>query len=198
MVSRYAFLAVAAVLFLPATARALVMERVAFADLVRESDLVVVGTVTGSSSRHMDAPQERRIVTDVTVRVSDVVRGVHDGGEVVVTTLGGVVDGRGQIVPGAPRFAVGDEVVLFLSTVRRTASGKAVRLPVALSQGVFFVRRTPGGRPVATPRLDDVRLVPDGGMSVPAPAADGIDLDDLKARVRAVPAIGPAPDAGAR
>ena len=198
MTSRSTFLAVASLLFLPATARALVMERVAFADLVRESDVVVVGTVTGSASRHMDPPHERRIVTDVSVRVSDVVRGTHDGGEVVVTTLGGVVDGRGQIVPGAPRFAIGDEVVLFLSTVRRTASGKAIRLPVALSQGVFYVRRPPGGRPQVGPRLDDVHLVPPAGLSVAPEATVVTDLDDFVARVRAAGAPVPSPDARTR
>ncbi|MBM4396483.1 MAG: hypothetical protein FJ087_12445 [Deltaproteobacteria bacterium] len=174
---------VLAALLVPPAARALVMEPIPLDALAREADLVVHGTVESMASRYDDPPNDRRIVTDATVRVSRVVRGGHGSATVVMTVPGGEVGDRGQVVPGAPRLAVGDEVVVFLRGARTATLGPR-RAPVGLPQGVFHVTRDgPDARPTAAQRMAGV------SWGLPADrAAEPIrmDLDALVDAVRAV------------
>jgi hypothetical protein len=55
---------------------------------------------------------------------------------------GGEVAGRGLVVPGVPRFAPGERIVLFLTGA---TEGKAWRLPVGLERGTMRV--LPGAQP---------------------------------------------------
>ncbi len=79
--------------------------------LTRRSELVVLGTVRGASSRW----RERFIVTDCDVVVEAVLKGpVNTGAVVGVRVAGGEVDGIGQMVPDAPIPHAGETAVFFL------------------------------------------------------------------------------------
>jgi hypothetical protein len=102
--------ALLAALAAPLPALATAAERVSVEALARASDAVVRGRVERRASRRVGP----RIYTDVEVRAADVWRG---GAPAVVKVVvpGGVVDGIGQRVDGAPSFTPGEEVVVFLS-----------------------------------------------------------------------------------
>ena len=190
MALRMAVLVAVAVAW-PGQARALVVEPVTLDQMIGESDAVVVGAVEAVASRYEDAPAAGRIVTDVTVRVDRVARGAGEGLRVVFTLPGGVVAGRGQRVPGVPTVRAGDEVVVFLAPPTPTARGPR-RSPIALSLGLFFVTRGTDRPARADQRLGGVATrSADFRMHRAEPLS--IDLDDLLARVRAVPDSGRRP-----
>lgn len=171
----------------PGSASSAVMERMPLDEMSREADLVVVGTVVSRSCRYDAPPRADRIVTDVVVRVERRVRG-EAGDEVVVTTPGGEVDGRGQIVTGAPVLRPGEEVVLFLHPARATPVGPR-RAILGLSQGLFVVHRDRPGAPArARQRLSGVFFVGQG--EGPEAEMDFV-LEDL---VRAVRDAAPDPE----
>ena len=169
--------------------RASVVEPMSVEELARVADVVVVGTVVSRRSRYDDPPRSDRIVSDVVVRVTRTIRGASDP-EVVVTTPGGVVEGRGQLVTGAPVLTPGEEVVLFLHPARPTSVGPR-RMVVGLSQGLFLVRREPSGGPVRVRQnLEGVLLY---GVAEGPGAELDLPLDDLIRRVQAVPHSSPIP-----
>ena len=161
-------------------ANAAVMDQMSLAELSTEAEVVAHGMVVSSASRFEDAPHAARIVTDVTVRLIDKVRGIGpDEADIVVTTLGGEMGERGQWVPGAPRFAVGDEVVLFLTGPLMSSVG-ARYVPVGLSQGVFFVDRvTDANRILVRQRMAGVAFRTAMGTIDDAPAGLVTGLQDM-------------------
>jgi len=176
-------LVTAIVMMVPLVGGAAVVERIGMAEMTQLARQVVQGTVMSRTGRYQETPGGRRIVTDVTIRVERVLRGGPDEPDsVVVTTLGGVVDGQGQLVPGAPRLAEGDEVVLFL-VPSRPAPDESPRLAViGLSQGAFHLSRDPvSGTVRATRRLHGLTFVGGDPEGVPS---DQMVLDDLVRRIQ--------------
>src|ERR671936_1166195 len=100
-------------------------------ELARSSQAVVRGRVTGVSSRWSD--DQRRIFTYVDIAPSSVWRGAPPA-RITVVVPGGVVGPIGQRVDGAPGFAKGEEVVVFLSE----AEAGTFRV-TGLAQGKFRV-----------------------------------------------------------
>lgn len=154
-----AALALAVVAFVPATpAGAATFAEMDLDALTAASSRVVRGFVIETRSRNA-SPDSRRIVTDVTVEVAeDLLDGGLDSAQphrVVFTTLGGVLDDRGQRVLGLPEYRSGDEVLLFLGQPIRTfhAGGPPSepvehRPVVGLALGAFFAARPEDGGPV--------------------------------------------------
>jgi hypothetical protein len=141
-------------------------------ELARSSDAVVRGQVRGMTATL--SSDGRRIFTLVDLEVSATWRG--DAGKTVkVIVPGGIVGDIGQRVDGAPTFAEGEEVVVFLNSAE--AGGHRV---AGLSQGKFSVA---GAN--ATPDLAHLRMV---GRKVAAGerAAEDMDLAELEQRVRSV------------
>jgi hypothetical protein len=99
-------------------------------ELARTSDAVVRGQV----ERQRSAWMGKRIYTEVEVRTADVWRGSAPA-VVKVLVPGGVVGEIGQHVGGAPSFAAGEEVVVFLAS-----SGGRSQVN-GLAQGKFTVAR---------------------------------------------------------
>lgn len=100
--------------------------------LVRGSDDIVLGTVGSTRSFWNDG--RTAIVTEVTVSISDVLKGEAQA-TVTLTQPGGEVDGMRYQIPGSPVFHEGEEVLLFLwedSRGRAQVNG--------LAQGKFEVR----------------------------------------------------------
>lgn len=165
-------------------ARATVMLEASIDDLSREADAVVRGTVRTTES-HLSA-DGKRIYTRVTVDVAEAWKGAP-GKTVEIQVPGGVHGDLGQIVQGAPRFATGEEVVVFLHGLPAGPAGTPRTFHVAgLAQGKLHVDRDAIRGPVAVPDLRGLELKrrPEE-PAVEAPPANPIALPELKARVEA-------------
>jgi hypothetical protein len=150
-------------------------------ELVTEAEHVVLATVVSQRSSY-DA--RRRIVTDVTLRVEDAMKGGRAAGAtLVVRRLGGAIGDLGMRVEGEASFADGERVVLFGATI-----GGHLR-PVGLSQGVLPVRTDTAGRELVFPGGGGLALVREvRGRLVPAPAAllEPRPLSDVIDEIRVV------------
>ncbi|MBI1748006.1 MAG: hypothetical protein HYR55_15670 [Acidobacteria bacterium] len=101
-------------LMLVAPITAAVMVRLSLSDLVEKSDLVIVGEVLETQSYWgINSWGDELIYTDVTVVVTDALKGAHQQ-EVVVTIEGGQVGDIGLEPTHMPTFAKGEKAVLFL------------------------------------------------------------------------------------
>jgi hypothetical protein len=156
--------AVLALLLAASPAAASITVALDLAELVAASEAVVVATVV---DRRSQWDSERRIVTDVTLRIDDTMKGHYGRGEdIVVRRLGGAIGDLGMRVEGEPTFSDGERAVLFAERV-----GAHLR-PVGMSQGVLRVRLSERGQELVHPGvrgLELVRRAPTGTL-VPAPA----------------------------
>jgi hypothetical protein len=108
--------------FTPASASVVIAP--SFDKLVADADAIVYAEVVERASRWERRGNRNVIVTDVTLRVREVLKGKSDAIR-VVRVLGGTVGEVTQQVVGAPLFIVGDRDVLFL---RRGAISPVVGL----------------------------------------------------------------------
>jgi hypothetical protein len=132
-------LVVSVVMLVAGDSAATTMMRSTIEKLTHSSESVV--RVTTLETR-VDWDEHRRIVTTGRFRVLENLHGsLAVGSEVEVATFGGALDGIVFSIAGAPRFAVGQEAVLFLG---RYASGAPLGV-VDLAQGKFEVTRAPDG-----------------------------------------------------
>ena len=141
--------------------------------LTRASDSVVRGQVRKMTS--ILSEDGRRIYTLVDVDVSSTWRGSRLA-SVQVIVPGGVVGGIGQRVDGAPAFAGGEEVVVFLN--RAEAGGYRV---AGLAQGKFSVAGMN-----AAPDLSRTSMVADQ-VGPGEHRAEGMSVAALERLVRSVP-----------
>jgi hypothetical protein len=111
-------------------AHASVMVALDLADLVDQSDYIVVARPEQQSSRF----SRGLIVTDVNLRVITALKGASaPGATLVATHLGGEIDDLALDVPGSARFISGQSAIVFL----RRAPGKPDLNVVGMSQGVM-------------------------------------------------------------
>jgi len=121
------------------TAKAAVVSPPSFEALVAAAGDIFLGQVTGRISRVDIRGAKRLIVTDVTFRVDEVVKG-EPRRLATLTFLGGSVGDVRMEVPGMPTFMVGDRDVVFVKRGRPTS------MPiVGLFHGRFHVVTGPGG-----------------------------------------------------
>lgn len=158
-----------------------VTEALDLAQLVRESDHVIVARATGTEARW---DSRRRIVTDVTVVVEQTLKGDASVDQrLVVRQLGGSIGELGMRVAGEPSIASGDRVLLFGRRMR----GDHLRA-VGMSQGVLPVR-VDDGRDMVHPGGAGLALVQRvQGQLVTAPPAviHPRPLEDVVAEIRRV------------
>lgn len=109
-------LVVMALLILGQTARATVSITLTDVLLIESSRVIVIGEVASTSCQWDDAHQ--RIYTYVKLNVSEILKGNIQGQQIVLKQLGGEVDGTEMVVDGAPGFANGEKVLLFLNSAR--------------------------------------------------------------------------------
>ena len=107
-----------------------------FAQMARESELIVRGTVVHVDAQRTGARQT--IESLITLRVTDTIKGTAVE-ETVFRVPGGKVGPYRRVMVGAPAFAAGDEVILFLK-----GRAPAMAMPYGLSQGVYRVSRSGG------------------------------------------------------
>ena len=84
-----------------------------FDRLVGDAELIFEGTVTGLRSEWTGQGAERHIVTYVSFKIEDAIKGTP-GADYTLRMLGGTVDGQTMEVTDAPRFKVGDRDILFV------------------------------------------------------------------------------------
>lgn len=128
-----------------ASLSAMVVLPAEFSEMVTASELVVHGRVV--DVRPQIAGDRRTIETVVTLAVLDAIKG-QPGERVYFRVPGGQVGRYRRVVVGAPEFAAGEEVVMFLK-----GRPPGVPFPFGLSQGVYRVVPEPGGRRLVTPPI---------------------------------------------
>jgi hypothetical protein len=148
-------------------------------ELVRGSSDIVIGSVETTTS-HWN-PSHTHIVTDVTVRVEESMKG-SGATTITLTQLGGDADGLHLEVDGSPAFRRGQRSVLFLW---RDSHGRAQ--VNGLSQGKFDIERDPTTgretvrRDLGTLALRDLR----GAQLMRAGEVTArIGLEDFKSEIR--------------
>jgi hypothetical protein len=110
-----------------------------FDQLVTDADVIFEGTVTGLRSEWTGEGADRHIVTYVTFRVEDAIKGAV-GTEYTIRMFGGTVDGHTIEVTDAPRFKVDDRDILFV-----THNGTQFIPLVGIMHGRFHVQRDENG-----------------------------------------------------
>jgi hypothetical protein len=144
----------------PAVARATTARAVRLEELVRQSRRVAMVTPLDAYSVWETVGDQRRIVTYTRVRFDDHVQGeAPSDPELLVRTLGGRVNGVGQIVHGEAQLLAGERSLVFL---RSRADGSSAI--TAMAQGHYPVQADRGGvlRLSASPGLPEL-LQADGG-----------------------------------
>lgn len=145
-------------------------------ELVQRSDWVVQGEVLELNSHWDD--EGRVIVTDVLLGVKDSVIGKIEG-PVWVRTFGGTVGDYTVEAIGFPRFAMGDQVLLFLN--QREGLDNTIRVTGHQLGHYRIVER--GGQKIAVPTLEaGVSLITESGQAAIAPRE--VPLSQLKGEVQ--------------
>jgi len=96
-----------------ATARATTVIPPTFDRLVSDAEMIFEGAVSSMHSEWTGQGTDRHIVTYVTFKVEDPIKG-SPGAECTLRMFGGTVDGHTIEVADAPRFKVGDRDILFV------------------------------------------------------------------------------------
>ncbi len=141
------YLVFALVMALGAPLSAMVVRPLTFDQLVGESTAIVYGRVADVRGQWTDDRQG--IDSLLSVESFEYFKGSL-GETVTVRVPGGQVGTFVHVLPGAPRFNVGDIVVLFLK-----ANGPAIPIVTGTTQGVFRVKADPrtGDRVVMPPAV---------------------------------------------
>lgn len=120
----------AALLLAAAPVAASITEAFDLPTLVARADDAVVVTAVRSESRW---DSRGRIVTDITLRIEDSMKGgAVTGDEVVMVVFGGSIGDLGMTIAGEPHMALGDRAVVFA-----TRSSQGWLRPVGMAQGVL-------------------------------------------------------------
>ncbi len=134
-----------------------------FDELVDHAQLIFQGTVTDSQSQWAGEGGTRRIVTNVTFKVDEAIKG-EPGATYTLRMLGGTVDGQTMEVTDSPKFKVGDRDIVFVEN-----NGSQFIPLVGIMHGRFRVQQDKvTGREVVTTN---------GGNAVKDVAALGKDDD---------------------
>jgi hypothetical protein len=111
-----------------------------FDQLVNQAQEIFRGTVTKVSSEWTGEGADRHIVSYITFKVKDSIKG-STGESFTMRTFGGTVDGETMAIGDGPVFNVGDEDFLFVEN-----NGTQVVPLVGIMYGRFHVRKDNTGR----------------------------------------------------
>ncbi len=152
-------------------------------ELAAASTAVVTGWVTGVES-HPDAGSGG-VNTYVTLEPTAVIAGALPEGEIVLRERGGQVQGRNEKIFGAPEYAIGEEVVTFLS---QDTDGSLHT--TALAMGKYTVEASHHGAATVSRNLGSEVMVLDratGRLRTHA-APDVVSLGQFEEHIRAAAA----------
>ena len=152
-----------------------------FDELVSRAQVIFEGEVTGLHSQWIGEGAQHRIVTYVTFKVDDALKG-DPGASYSIRMLGGTVDGRTMEVTDAPKFQVGDHDLLFVEN-----NGSQFIPLVGIQHGRFRVQKDQSGRATLLTGeghpLADVKQLGEDEETV-ARGKGALSLDDFKSLVR--------------
>jgi hypothetical protein len=110
-----------------------------FDELVTNAEMIFEGTVTAMRSEWTGQGADRHIVTYVTFKIEDPIKGAL-GADYTIRMFGGTVDGQTVEVTDAPRFKTGDRDILFVEH-----NGTQFIPLVGIMHGRFHVQADPNG-----------------------------------------------------
>ena len=129
------FLLMLCLSFSISTMRATTVIPPTFDELVNNAETIFEGTVTELKSQWTGEGAERHIVTYVTFKIEDRIKGAL-GADYTIRMFGGTVDGQTMEVTDTPRFKVGDRDILFVEN-----NGKQFVPLVGIMHGRFHVQQ---------------------------------------------------------
>lgn len=136
-------LALLAASFIPASSlHATTVIPPSFDELVSRAEVIFQGSVTDVRSQWVGEGGQRRIVTYVTFKVDDAIKG-SPGATYTIRMLGGTVDGQTMEVSDSPKFKKGDRDFLFVEH-----NGQQFIPLVGIMHGRFRVEREQNGREI--------------------------------------------------
>ncbi len=118
-----------------ATIRATTVIPPTFDRLVTDAEMIFEGTVTALKSEWTGEGNDRHIVTYVTFKIEDPIKGTI-GADYTIRMFGGTVDGHTMEATDTPRFKVGDRDILFVEN-----NGKQFVPLVGIMHGRFRVKQ---------------------------------------------------------
>jgi hypothetical protein len=151
-----------------------------FDELVDQAEVIFQGNVTDVKSQWVGEGAQRCIVSYVTFKVQDAVKGAA-GQSYTIRMLGGTVDGETMGVADAPTFKVGDNDILFVQN-----NGSQFVPLVGIMHGRFHVQQDQSGREVVTNNENEpVKNVATLGKESAASASESnLTPADFKAAVK--------------
>jgi hypothetical protein len=142
-----------------------------FDELVDQAETIFQGDVTNVKSEWVGEGAQRHIMSYVTFRVEESLKG-NPGQCYTIRMLGGTVAGETMGVSDAPKFQVGDKDILFVQN-----NGSQFIPLVGIMHGRFHVRANESGQQVVTNNEDEpVKNVTHLGRMASYAAPDEPDL----------------------
>ena len=111
-----------------------------FDELVSRAEMIFQGSVTDVRSEWTGEGAQRHIMSYVTLKVEDAIKG-KPGATVTLRMLGGTVGGETMEVTDAPKFKVGDRDILFVEN-----NGTQFVPLVGIMHGRFRVKKDASGQ----------------------------------------------------
>ena len=153
-----------------------------FDELVAQAEVIFQGVTTDVTSQWVGEGAQRHIVSYVTFKVEETLKG-NPGQSYTIRMLGGTVDGETMGVSDAPKFKTGDKDILFVQN-----NGSQFIPLVGIMHGRFHVKHDQAGQEIVTnneeePVKNVARL---GGAEETEPSANEANLTaaDFKAAVK--------------
>jgi hypothetical protein len=152
-----------------------------FDQLVTRAELIFQGEVTDVRSQWIGEGAEHRIVSFVTFKVADALKG-NPGASYTIRMLGGTVGGKTLQVSDAPTFKIGDRDILFVEN-----NGSQFIPLVGIHHGRFRIEREEAGREIVVtgegqPLADVEQLGKDEATIATGRAA--MSVNDFKAAIQ--------------
>lgn len=152
-----------------------------FDELVDQAEVIFQGEVTNVQSVWVGEGAQRHIMSYVTFKVAESIKG--DAGKTyTIRMLGGTVDGETMGVSDAPNFAIGNKDILFVQN-----NGSQFIPLVGIMHGRFHIRENQSNQEIVTDHEDvPVRNLSRLGKPEAVELPNEVDLTpaDLKAAVR--------------
>jgi len=111
MKKRFPVMVAAALLVHVTTASPVSVLPISEEELARRAEIIAVGEVEDVVSSFDEG--HKTIYTFVKLRVTELIKGETDDGYVILRQMGGTVGKETVLVPGAPEYEIGDEVLVF-------------------------------------------------------------------------------------
>src|SRR5271163_4174688 len=156
-----------------ACASATTLQQLSLDDMIRESTGIVRAKVIGASS----ALRGQNIYTYYHLQILETAKGVASQ-KLDLAVPGGTMNGKRELVVGAPSLTTGSQYVVFLWTSR-----SGLTQIIGLSQGLFLAAENGAGKISLTrPAADDL-VLDKNGKTVAGPAL-GLEWSSLRTRIR--------------